>query len=1084
MSWCIRKRDTHLITLYIYVCIYNNRVYINIYTKYTINMKCKNTMNTFTDGHIHTIINKQQCLHNDNNNSHRSTTFSLLSYNNNMIHNSKRHNNNNNPFFMRKNILNILMTILCILITPRVSVANNIVRRKQNEQLQFLRNNNNNKGAGQGILHPDFNPEPYAHCQSATPNAPCSHLQPTEPNEHGGEATENSPADQQLGRHKIVRPTALQSSKVLEVNIPAGPIRIETGKNSNILEWDKKIVKKKVKRKKKGPVKPGESEYETVEEEVVEEEPPKKSEFVGTEKSHIPLRIPLPREKLGIYQNEKEAPCAAVSAKGTIKVVQIEAFKMKIDASTSCGIESIETIKKLGDCAKEQLTGAGKWGDDTMKKINDLISSLQEATSNFRIAEAETYKALRCVKRCGDCAPMTEGKLGVKTVKYLDSTQKALLQAKTTIVENKSTKKDADQILDLSPKMGPLIEDAKKAAKLALVQIGMMLDMAENVADGAWYSIWDDGIKAGAAAAKTYLKTIGTAGDYMKSLDGKSKNLKGWPKHIPRGNGKCTQARLELKDHSEELKKLEDVHKKRNLEIEKKIDSLGDKKAEEQVKHGSLARAQANLKREEASKKPDTCITKYAANLTSISRSGCMHGCSARKRQRDKYRSNSPNKPPAGVEIRNQGREEKAKRREGLIKRLGVLKWLEGYQLKDEKSVGTLANGTNTRENNPLTGDDYSKPAPGADSVQAFLPDHNTPGSTNFLQEPSSGKVAGKSSTLSSLDEKTKQKFRDELKGELQQAQPDLVKMANANKPSEEEKKFNSPTKTSKTTRDILKMVIHNANLPFTYNDADAIPYELVKRDKLVLDQLVREGLVLDNRDRVMEEKVESLDPSTILDTNYKCTEYCPKTLGQVLPGVTAQDEDGKTWIKTCTLCCQTIIPKDDLDADLNQDSTANRLKRTKGIIPCNGECHARKAARDLSYLRQIHTNKEAACDDLRKWSPCMSVCERSNFTATGIDKSGCLNGCREALLKGIPSSLDCAQYCDETVDQVFLKPETFGFDIFNTRKMPFDALGAKNNWVKVCTDSCRAGFGLREELFGKTSLHKTDFCVHCPNNC
>ena len=87
-----------------------------------------------------------------------------------------------------------------------------------------------------------------------------------------------------------------------------------------------------------------------------------------------------------------------------------------------------------------------------MKKINDLISSLQEATSNFRIAEAETYKALRCVKRCGDCAPMTEGKLGVKTVKYLDSTQKALLQAKTTIVENKSTKKDADQILDLCQK--------------------------------------------------------------------------------------------------------------------------------------------------------------------------------------------------------------------------------------------------------------------------------------------------------------------------------------------------------------------------------------------------------------------------------------------------------------------------------------------------------------------------------------------------------------------------------------------------------------------------------------------------------
>ena len=96
---------------------------------------------------------------------------------------------------------------------------------------------------------------------------------------------------------------------------------------------------------------------------------------------------------------------------------------------------------------------------------------------------------------------------------------------------------------------------------------------------------------------------------------------------------------------------------------------------------------------------------------------------------------------------------------------------------------------------------------------------------------------------------------------------------------SHEETKLNSPSKTSKSTRDILKMVIHNANLPFTYSDADAIPYELVKRDKLVLDQLIREGLVVDSGDRLLENKVERLDPSTILDTNVKCKEeYCPET--------------------------------------------------------------------------------------------------------------------------------------------------------------------------------------------------------------
>ena len=42
--------------------------------------------------------------------------------------------------------------------------------------------------------------------------------------------------------------------------------------------------------------------------------------------------------------------------------------------------------------------------------------------------------------------------------------------------------------------------------------------------------------------------------------------------------------------------------------------------------------------------------------------------------------------------------------------------------------------------------------------------------------------------------------------------------------------------------------------------------------------------------------------------------------------------------------------------------------------------------------------------------------------------------GCREALLlKGIPSVNDCAQYCDETVDQVFLEPEKYGYNMYLT---------------------------------------------------
>ena len=169
---------------------------------------------------------------------------------------------------------------------------------------------------------------------------------------------------------------------MLEVNIPQGPIRIETGKGSNILDVTHG--------KKKG------------------------LEFAGNSESHVPLRVPLDREKMATFQNEREAPCAAVSAKGLIKVIQLESFKMKIDASTGCGVESIDSIKKLGESIVSNLMGSGKWGDDTIKVVKELMESLEGAKSNFHLAETNTYKALRCVKRCGECAKDMDKELGAK----------------------------------------------------------------------------------------------------------------------------------------------------------------------------------------------------------------------------------------------------------------------------------------------------------------------------------------------------------------------------------------------------------------------------------------------------------------------------------------------------------------------------------------------------------------------------------------------------------------------------------------------------------------------------------------------
>ena len=101
----------------------------------------------------------------------------------------------------------------------------------------------------------------------------------------------------------------------------------------------------------------------------------------------------------------------------------------------------------------------------------------------------------------------------------------------------------------------------------------------------------------------------------------------------------------------------------------------------------------------------------------------------------------------------NEGKEEKAKRRAGLIKRLGVLKWLEGEYMKDARTVGTLNNGTNSRKHNPLPHETLQPEASGGNS-EAHLPDAN---SIDFIQLKD---LQQPGSTMSSLiDDKTKQKL-------------------------------------------------------------------------------------------------------------------------------------------------------------------------------------------------------------------------------------------------------------------------------------------------------------------------------------
>ena len=82
---------------------------------------------------------------------------------------------------------------------------------------------------------------------------------------------------------------------------------------------------------------------------------------------------------------------------------------------------------------------------------------------------------------------------------------------------------------------------------------------------------------------------------------------------------------------------------------------------------------------------------------------------------------------------------------------------------------------------------------------------------------------------------------------------------------------------------------------------------------------------------------------------------------------------------------------------------------------------------------------------------------------ADGLGRSGCIYGCREAMLRAIPAAADCPQWCDEVVDQVFLQPELYGPDVF-TGPMPKDGDDAKRTWAGSCAQACTASFGMRAE--------------------
>ena len=89
------------------------------------------------------------------------------------------------------------------------------------------------------------------------------------------------------------------------------------------------------------------------------------------------------------------------------------------------------------------------------------------------------------------------------------------------------------------------------------------------------------------------------------------------------------------------------------------------------------------------------------------------------------------------------------------------------------------------------------------------------------------------------------------------------------------------------------------------------------------------------------------------------------------------------------------------------------------------------------------------------RWAECNDgVCGRD--WSSGLSRSGCLNGCRAAVLGGVDSVRHCAQWCAETVDEVLGDPQHLGAEA--TRDLAAtDVEDARAEWISICHVGCDA---------------------------
>ena len=205
------------------------------------------------------------------------------------------------------------------------------------------------------------------------------------------------------------------------------------------------------------------------------------------------------------------------------------------------------------------------------------------------------------------------------------------------------------------------------------------------------------------------------------------------------------------------------------------------------------------------------------------------------------------------------------------------------------------------------------------------------------------------------------------------------------------------------------------------------------------------------------------------------CNERC-KNKAHMILGSLVEPGDLSEWVGQCANSCKSI-------AAFAHESIQWREQQLGDHVLVGGGSDEIR-----SYMDNLNLPKGEGwrCNETQRWKPCLDTCNiveiveeesdtkqvqgktenaastRKRHVENGLQRSGCIYGCREALLRGITSARYCPQWCDETVDQVMLLPDRYGKDIFKA-PLPIDAENAKRTWATSCNHACEVGFDMRK---------------------